>query len=150
MLCEMCGKDVEMLTRTRVEGSVLNVCADCSRFGVVLTPPAPATPPGAPARGSAAPGPGRALPRGRSLEERDLYKELPEMELASDWPKRIRTAREKLTWTPEDLGKKLNEKKSVVLKIESGNFHPPDAMVRKIERLLKIRLRAEPESTASS
>jgi putative transcription factor len=82
------------------------------------------------------------------MEERDVYKELPDLELAPDWAKRIRTAREKLAWTPEDLGKKLNEKKSVVLKIESGSFHPADAMVRKIERLLKIRLRADPEPPA--
>jgi len=68
------------------------------------------------------------------------------MELAPDWGKRIRLAREARLWTPEVLGKKLNEKKSVVLKIESGNFHPPDALVRKIEHLLQVRLRAEPET----
>ena len=58
-----------------------------------------------------------------------------------------RIAREALTWNPEELAKRLNEKKSVVLKIESGGFHPPDALVRKLEHLLKVRLRAEPEAT---
>ncbi len=66
------------------------------------------------------------------------------MELAPDWTKRIRVAREALHWTPEDLGKKLNEKKSVVLKLESGGIHPPDDLVRRVERLLKVRLRADP------
>jgi len=82
----------------------------------------------------------------RRMEERDLYQEIGEMELAPDWNKRIRVAREALVWTPEDFAKKLNEKKSVVLKIEAGNFRPPDALVRKIEHLLKVRLRAEPEA----
>ena len=82
------------------------------------------------------------------MEERDLYREIGEMELAPDWARRIRQAREARTWTPEDLAKKLNEKKSIVLKIESGNFRPPDALVRKIEQLLKLRLRADPEPPA--
>jgi len=141
MLCEMCGNDVETLNRVRIEGSVLRVCPDCQRFGVVLDAPPPA--PVAPAAPGRSAGP-RALPRGRPMEERDLYKEMPEMDLAEDWSKRIRLAREKLTWTPEEFGKRLNEKKSVVLKIESGHFRPPDAQIRKIEQLLKIRLRAEP------
>jgi len=46
------------------------------------------------------------------------------------------------------LAKKLNEKKSVVLKLESGGFHPPDQLVRKLEHLLRIRLRADPEPPA--
>ncbi len=146
MLCEMCGKDVADLAQVRVEGSVLRLCPDCSRFGKVLTPPpAPARPNPA---GPVAPGrtTGGPVPRARPLEERDLYRELPELELAADWGKRIRVAREKLGWTPEDFGKRLNEKKSVVLKMEGGSFHPPDPMVGKIERMLKIRLRAEPET----
>jgi putative transcription factor len=69
------------------------------------------------------------------------------MELVPDWNQRIRVAREALQWTPEVLGKKLNEKKSVVLKIESGSFRPPDALIRKIEHLLHVRLRAPPEPT---
>jgi ribosome-binding protein aMBF1 (putative translation factor) len=70
------------------------------------------------------------------------------MELAPDWGRRIRVAREALLWTPEEFGKRLNEKKSVVLKLESGSFRPPDGTIRKVERLLRIRLRADPESTA--
>ena len=149
MLCEMCGKDVELTSRVRVEGSVLNVCVDCAHFGkAVDSPPvAPAT--AARARptlypGGASRGPGG----GRSLQERDLYQEIGEMELAPDWPKRIRIAREGLKWTPEDLGKKLNEKKSVVLKLGSGGIHPPDDLVRRVERLLKVRLRADPSAPA--
>ncbi|MCI4353777.1 MAG: multiprotein bridging factor aMBF1 [Thermoplasmata archaeon] len=145
MICEMCGKDVESLSQVRVEGSVLHLCSDCAKFGVVVAPPPSSAPVGRPASASLGPGPARFATPGRRMEERDLYKELPDMELAPDWAKRIRVAREKLTWTPEDLGKKLNEKKSVVLKIESGSFRPSDQMVRKIERLLRIRLRADPE-----
>ncbi|HZY70479.1 MAG TPA: multiprotein-bridging factor 1 family protein [Thermoplasmata archaeon] len=141
----MCGNDVASLQRVQIEGSVLRLCAECSRFGAVLDSVTTAV--GGPVGASTGrPGSieGRLAEGSRRREERDLFRELPDMDLAPDWPKRVRVAREKLTWTPEELGKRLNEKKSVVLKIEAGAFRPPDAQIRKIELLLKVRLRADP------
>jgi putative transcription factor len=150
MLCEMCGNDVESTSRSKIEGSVLRLCTDCARFGEPLDPVPVATPavaiPARPRPTGVAP---RASGGARRMEERDLYGEIGELELAPDWAKRVREAREALGWTPEILGKKLNEKKSVVLKIESGHIHPSDALVHKIEHLLKVRLRAEPGSSAA-
>lgn len=140
MLCEMCGEEVESTSRIRVEGTVLRLCPDCAKFGKAVDPPVTAPTPGL------APRPAPRAPVGsasRRSEERDLFSEIPEMELAPDWPKRLRVAREARQWTPEDLGKRLNEKKSVVLKLESGSFHPPDSLVRKLEHMLAVRLRAD-------
>jgi len=151
MLCEMCGKDVPSTSRVRLEHSILAVCPDCAKFGIPVDPvPATASAPVG-AHTPFRPGVSISRPTGtrRRLEERDLYQEIGELELAPDWNKRIRLARESLQWTPEVLGKMLNERKSVVLKIESGSFRPPDALVRKLEHLLKVRLRAEPEGPAS-
>lgn len=150
MLCEMCGKEVESTTRVRVEGTILRLGPECARFGEAVDPvPPPAH--SAPVEHASArpPTAGRSTGPGRRLAERDLYTDIGELELAPDWAKRVRVAREHLGWTPEVLGKKLNEKKSVILKIESGGLHPPDALVHKLEHLLKIRLRAEPESASS-
>ncbi len=152
MLCEMCGKDVESTSRVRLERTVLAVCPDCARFGTLVDPPpAPAVAPAPPTSGSRSRGGAvvtatRPSGRPRRLEERDLYQEIGELELAPDWGHKVRVAREALGWNPEELGKRLNEKKSVVLKIESGSMHPPDALVRKLEHLLKIRIRASPEA----
>jgi putative transcription factor len=142
MLCEMCGEDVPATTAVRVESSVLQLCPNCSKFGVAVAPPVlPAGSAPLPPRDGT-----RITPRAaRAVAERDLYTEMPDMELAPDWGRRIRVAREALLWTPEELGKRLNEKKSVVLKLESGSFRPPDGTIRKVERLLHIRLRADPE-----
>ncbi|MCI4335889.1 MAG: multiprotein-bridging factor 1 family protein [Thermoplasmata archaeon] len=145
MLCEMCGQDVESINQVRVEGTILRLCPNCSRFGTVLAAPAAASSGGGPRAGPTSPLEERLARGGRRLAERDLFRELPDMDLAPDWFKRIRIAREKLTWSPEELGKKLNEKKSVVLKMESGSFRPPDTMIPKLEHLLRIRLRADPE-----
>ncbi|MGA8709753.1 MAG: multiprotein-bridging factor 1 family protein [Thermoplasmata archaeon] len=140
-----------MTSRVRLERSVLALCPDCARFGTPVDP-VPSPTPVAASVIRFRPGMAVTSPSGprRRLEERDLYQEIGEMELAPDWNKRIRAAREAHLWTPEDLSKKLNEKKSVVLKIESGSFRPPDALVRKIEHLLKVKLRAEPETAGQS
>ena len=150
MLCEMCGNDVPSVAPVKVERSILQLCPSCAKFGEPLTPAPPAPSdeveefrPTAVARPLRPVGP-------RRTEERDVYQEMGEMELAPDWPHRIRVARETLKWTPEDLGKKLNEKKSVVLKLEAGAIHPPDELVRKVEHLLRIRLRAEPGAAAAT
>ena len=146
MLCEMCGQDVAATSRTRIEGSVLNLCPECARFGVILDPPPNAVvsyrPAGA-GRGNLRPTLGRAS-ASRRAEERDVFQEAGDLELAPDWGTRIRLAREARQWTTEELGRRLNEKKSLVHKLESGNFHPPDSLVRKVEHILGVRLRADP------
>jgi transcriptional regulator, XRE family len=39
----------------------------------------------------------------------------------------------------------INEKQSVISKIESGGFNPDDAVIRKIEKALKITLKEKLE-----
>jgi putative transcription factor len=144
LICEMCGKDVTSLSAVRVEGSVLELCADCAKFGQAVAPPPVPTIPTRDRDEDFVEPRGSVVYRPRRTEERDVFSEMPELELTPDWSKRIRQQRERLGWTPEEFGKRLNEKKSLVLKVESGSFRPPDATLRKIERLLKIRLRADP------
>ena len=151
MLCEMCGKESDGLVRTAIEGSVLEVCTTCSKFGKVLSAPAG----GAAGMGGGNGGGGGAGSTGvqerigshqKRMSERDLYAELPDLELDPSWSKKVREAREKLGLTQEQFGAKINEKVSVVHKLESGGMVPPDALVRKLERTLKVRLTARPEA----
>jgi putative transcription factor len=53
---------------------------------------------------------------------------------------KIRQAREKLGISHEELGKKLNEKSSVLRKIETGKMVPNNMLVTKLEHALKIKL----------
>ena len=85
----------------------------------------------------------------RRMSERDLYTELPERELDPAWSRKVREARERLGLTQEQFGAKINEKVSVVHKLESGAMIPPDDLVRKLERTLKVRLIARPEAAAA-
>jgi putative transcription factor len=149
LICEMCGKDVPVLTTVRVEGSVLQLCADCGKFGQAVAPPSGPAPSTRDRDDDFLEPRNVKAFRPRSTEERDVFSDMPDVELSPDWSKRIRQQRERLGWTPEELGKRLNEKKSLVLKVESGSFRPPDATLRKIERLLKIRLTVDPNAATT-
>ncbi|MBU4190217.1 MAG: TIGR00270 family protein, partial [Candidatus Thermoplasmatota archaeon] len=57
-----------------------------------------------------------------------------------DYAGKIKDARTKTNLTPEDLGKRINEKKTIITKIESGNMKPDENLVKKLEKTLNIKL----------
>ena len=62
------------------------------------------------------------------------------LELVEDFEVRIRRAREKMSLSHEDLGKEINEKISVLRKIERGKMTPDNKLAVKLEHSLKIEL----------
>jgi putative transcription factor len=131
-LCEMCGGEEPRLRAVLVEGTRLLLCPRCARFGTEIPQPAVARaprsrpPPAAPTRT-----PPRAVPREPAEAEVDL---------APDYPERIRRAREGKGWKQEELARRIQEKLSVIEKLEKGKMRPSDALVSKLERSLGVRL----------
>jgi len=70
-------------------------------------------------------------------------------EIAQDYDQRIRSARESAGLSQEELAKQLNEKASLIRKLEHGETLPSDDVQRKLERALDINLSegGEPEDT---
>ena len=126
------------MSLVQIEDAELHLCPECARFGkTVSAAPAPSStgPKGGTARGA----------RRSNSQEKDVFTEMPPMELAADWPLRIRKARESMGLSQDQFGVRLSEKSSVIHKLESGSVVPSDALVRKVERTLKIRIRSPPE-----
>lgn len=69
--------------------------------------------------------------------------------LAQDYHERIRAAREDTGMSQEDLAKKLNEKASLIRKLERGDVLPSDEVQSKLERELSISLTEESGSEDS-
>lgn len=67
-------------------------------------------------------------------------------ELASDYDQRIRSAREDADLTQEDLANSINEKVSLIRKLENGDMMPSDEVQGKLERRLDISLTGSGES----
>ncbi len=143
MICELCGADVPRTKNVAIESTVLAVCASCAKFGDEVTTPV--------VRHSTMPPiiAQRMEARKRRLTPRDVYADAGTMELAEDFPQRIRKAREARGWKQADLGAKINEKVSVIAKLESGTMDPGDALIRKLENELGIKLKERVESVAA-
>ena len=135
MICELCGADVPRLKTVAIDTTILSVCGDCARFGeeVSSAPLRPSTMPPVIAQ--------RLEARQRRMTPKDVYAQGGELELLEDFPQKIRNARESRGWKQTDLGAKINERASVIAKLESGAMTPGDDLVRKLERELGIKLK---------
>ncbi len=142
MICELCGADVPRLKNVAIDATILSVCSSCSRFGDEVSTPAlrQSTMPPIIAQ--------RLEARQRRMTPKDVYAQGGELELVDDFPQRIRQARDSRGWKQADLGAKINERASVIAKLESGAITPGDALVRKIERELGIRLKERVQPVA--
>jgi putative transcription factor len=138
----LCGEDVPRTKNVAIESTVLAVCTSCAKFGDEVATPV--------VRRSTMPPiiAQRLEARKRRLTPRDVYADAGTMELAEDYPKRIRQARDARGWKQADLGAKINEKVSVIAKLESGTITPGDALIRKLENELGIKLRERVEAVA--
>jgi putative transcription factor len=120
MQCDICGKEVP-LVKADIEGTTLNVCANCGRFGKVLSKPIEPKP----------------AERHRSTKPAE---EAPAQIIVRDFSRLVKHGREMLELKQEDFAKKINEKISVVHNVESGRHEPSIELARKLERFLKIKL----------
>ncbi len=139
MRCEMCGKDVPYLKTVLIEGTVLRVCEECAKYGEEVGEKEARK--YAPARGSIAEG---LAMREKRMREKDILD--TEEALVPDFADVIRRTRQKMGISQEELAKKINEKKSVIGKIESGELIPNEELRKKLERSLNIHLTAKVEA----
>lgn len=63
-----------------------------------------------------------------------------DLELVEDYGEVVRRARMEMGLSQEDLAKQLNEKLTIIKKIEAEEFRPSIELARKIERVLKVKL----------
>ena len=142
MYCEMCGQDTTVLKKVVIEYSVISVCPGCARFGRPV-PQSQSRTKESPAPTSSSPAGSASKPAARV--ERDVLSAHGSRELAMDYSDRVKNARVSRGWTPEDLGKKINEKKSLITKLEAGEIKPNEKLRKKLERTLGITLTEELE-----
>lgn len=135
--CEVCGRNIDGIPyKAIIEGARLVVCRDCAVLGSISweLKNKSRTPSAVRVRKSPRMKPKRARKPQSPMESA--------FELVQDFGLRIKRAREERELTPEDLGRKINEKASVLKKLENQKMRPADKLARKLERALKIQLLA--------
>ncbi len=121
MDCEICGKP-DANIKAMIEGTEFTVCHTCSRFGKIISVQRQ-----------------KGFVPKRTFIPREKLQETEE-KIIENYGEIIKRSREKLGLSQEDFAKKINEKISLVHKLETSTFEPPIAMAKKIEKFLRIKL----------
>lgn len=136
MQCEMCGKTVTSVKTITTEGTELQVCDACSKFGKIKKIP-------------------RTIDNIQEVKDtikqanyqkkqyKNYYKSVDidaEINLVQDYKEKIKNKRENLNLKQEDLAKKLNIKENIVHRIETGHLEPNINLIKKLESFLNIKL----------
>ena len=112
--CEICGSN-KANRKTKIDKAILIVCDKCVSFGEEIRPP-----------------------------QMKIKKTIPKLEeaeevLKPDFSEMIRTSREKMKLKQDELAKKLNEKSSVIKRVEEG-WDPSPSLISKLEKFFNIKL----------
>ena len=134
MRCEVCGRKIHGAPiRAVIEGAKLTVCVECSKHGKIIRDEEIEFGQRAPKK------PLKSVPFIQKKKPVQAKVEITQ-EVVEGYDSTIRQAREKLGLSHEELGKKINEKASVLSKLETGKMTPNNMLVTKLERALKIKL----------
>lgn len=159
--CELCGKQTEINKKVMIEKTILNVCLSCSKRGKSVetttgsitrglstnrnlqttsnTTNTTFNPRITPRTRGFVPPRRRTPPRIKPAPLKKIG--LVEEEfLNPDFPSIIRNARGKKGLTHEQMGQKINEKVTLLKKIETGGIKPDEILAKKLERFLGISL----------
>jgi len=147
----MCGAEQTSLTTTKVEGAELELCSSCTDFGTEVrdestgsggskysTSSSTGKSSGSASGSSSGSSGGSTGSSGGSTRPRDMFDDMDE--IATDYDEQIRNARESRDLSQEELADQLNEKASLIRKLERGDTLPTDEVQQKLERALDISL----------
>ncbi len=127
MECEVCGKELKGKGyRVLIEGSEVNVCRNCKNLGSEK-----------PVERIGQKGVKKVLLRKKTPSKAIEFEE----ELLENYNLIIRMEREKRGWSQEVLAKKIQEKESLIRKIENAEITPEPSVIEKLERLFNLKLR---------
>ncbi len=128
--CEMCGKETEDLFKARIEGTEMAVCRPCTKYGKVFASLK------------------KTDEKAKKFSIEPPKEEKSEETIVENFSQLIRKARENSQLTQEDFAKKINEKLSVLQKMEAGLFLPGIDNAKKLEKMLGLKLVAFSENKA--
>jgi putative transcription factor len=127
--CNLCGKRVDEPCKIDFEGAIIEVCPDCESFGKVVGRPK--------SRQVSKPS---QFSRPATL---DTVVAGTQAEFSNDFGKRIAKARELMGLSRKEFANKIAEKESLVIRVETQSMEPDEALTKKIERFLHIKLRSD-------
>lgn len=124
--CEVCGAEIKGAAQYVVIGdSKLRVCKACAHYGTVVVENKNVM----------------AGPVAHAKANSRLYEQMDhdlEVEVEEDYGRKLKEAREKAGLKQAELANRINEKQSLLRKIENEEIVPSDDVMRKIKRVLNL------------
>ena len=115
--CELCGKSTDKLYKVYIEGTILNVCVNCLKYGKTVDE------------------------NGNIIKENKLeIKEIVGEVVDENYNKILIKYREEHKLKQEDMAKLLGIKESLYKSIENKKIIPDINLAKKIEKTLEIKI----------
>lgn len=124
--CELCGREVDSLKKVKIEGAVLKACDSCAEMGEEVKTKTSSS---------------GTKKKKKSRSERRSSDDV----LVSDYGDRVKQARESKQLSIQEVADDLNEKESLISKIEKQDLKPDKPLAQKLEKKFDITLYTNPE-----
>ena len=115
--CQLCGEETDSTEKVKIEGAVLKVCDSCSEMGEEI----------------------ETSSRKKKRKRNSSSPRTREV-LVNDYGKRIKQARENGGISIKELADDLNEKSSLISKLEKEDLKPDNSLAGKLSDRLGVEL----------
>ncbi len=145
MNCDMCGKQIDKLIKIKIDGAILNVCYDCSKFGEPVEKKkfnnlSESITIKFPEKKIVVPSRNKPFKKPAAKNNYRKRENIENMEIVDDYAQLIKNKREQMSMTQDDLAKKIFERKNVLSNIERGELMPNISTAKKLEKILDVKL----------
>jgi len=130
--CQICGSIIwGKGQRVILEGARITVCHNCAQHGTKIQKSSPDIY-----------GKKQIKRKPYAATKRQSYKPktVEELEIVSDYARKVKNARNRLGLNQDQFAQKLNEKPSLIRRIEAGKAEPTVKLAKKIQQTYKIQL----------
>ncbi|MFT4892439.1 MAG: putative transcription factor [Candidatus Nanohaloarchaea archaeon] len=121
--CELCGRDVDSLKKVKIEGATLKACDSCAEMGEEVK---------------------TGSKKSRKKKKKRKKRSSKDV-LVNDYGDRIKSARESEQLSIAEVADDLNEKESLLAKIEKQDLKPDKPLADKLSKKFGVTLYTNPE-----
>lgn len=130
MRCEICGKRIRGNAKeVYVDGARLEVCKRCAKHGTAVEP--------SEKKRSRS---GRKKGKSKPKKKKSYSRKSDNQRIIPNYSEVIRNAREEMELSQKDLASKINEKESVIHRLETKSMLPTMKLAKKLEKALNIKI----------
>jgi len=119
--CELCGKDTDSLKKAKIEGANLKVCDSCAEMGETMDS-------------------GGKSKKTKKKKKKSRSSKRNRKTLAPNYGDIVKQAREDEKLSITEVADDLNEKESVIKKIEGEDLKPDKSLASKLSKKFDIDL----------